>query len=366
MKLVHFADLHLDTPFRWAGSVHAHRRRQALRDTLGAIVDLALEEGADALTCGGDLYEHDKAAPDTGEVIRAAFARLGTVPVLVSPGNHDWLGPQSIYQRTAWSPNVHIFSSDALTPFPLADGFTVWGGAHRVPANTPGFLRDFEVDRGGVNIGMFHGSLRSSLPFQEEGKVPHAPLEEEEIPASGLDHALLGHFHTPAEGRWHTYPGNPEPLSFGERDLRGAVVAEFDEEGGVSQSWRRVSRTELHDIRVDLTGCASGQNVRDRAAAALAPLTGTARVTLHGEVDPAVNVDVADLDGVAPHLEAVVVRLERITAAYDFEALAHQTGTVRGRFVQDVLDADMDPDLERRVLITGLRALDGRTDLAVS
>lgn len=97
---------------------------------------------------------------------------------------------------------------------------------------------------------------------------------------------------------------------------------------------------------------------------ALADLTGTVRVTVHGEVDPSVDIGLADLEEVAPHLSAVVFRLGRITIGYDLDAIADET-TVRGRFVQDVRAAGLDPEIERRVLITGLRALEGREDLEV-
>ena len=40
-----------------------------------------------------------------------------------------------------------------------------------------------------------------------------------------------------------------------------------------------------------------------------------------------------------------------------------QEPTVRGQFVRDVLDSDLADDEKRRVVVTGLRALDGRTDL---
>ena len=54
MKFVLFSDLHLDAPFVGLGSDVASRRRQALRDTLRTITELARRVRADALLCGGD------------------------------------------------------------------------------------------------------------------------------------------------------------------------------------------------------------------------------------------------------------------------------------------------------------------------
>src|SRR6266511_4040881 len=102
LKLVLFSDLHLDTSFTWMERRAARRRRQALRDTLLRIIDLAIAERADALLCGGDLYEQDRFTPDTGEFLFGAFERLHPMPVLLAPGNHDWWGGESLYRRVGW------------------------------------------------------------------------------------------------------------------------------------------------------------------------------------------------------------------------------------------------------------------------
>ena len=102
--------------------------------------------------------------------------------------------------------------------------------------------------------------------------------------------------------------------------------------------------------------------MRERVAACVAGLSGIVRVTLEGEVAPDVDVRTDGLDCVAPHLDALVARLGTVRVAYDFTALAEEA-TVRGQFVRDVqATADLDDDTRRRILITGLRAFDGRTD----
>lgn len=365
MRLVLFGDLHLDTPFKWASPRVARARRQALRDTLDAIVDLALEVDADALCAAGDLYEHEMVAPDTGEVLSRALARMGETPVLMAPGNHDWLSPASVYARTEWSPNVTIFARDQLRPFHLADGFTVWGAAHLRPAGTPGFLDGFRAEGQGIHVALFHGSLNAGLGFQEEGKAPHAPFDADQIPAANLCHALVGHYHTPTDGPWHTYAGNPEPLAFGESGDRGVVVVDIDDNGNIHRTRHVVSRTVVHDITIDLAGATSGHEVRDRVAKAVAPLRGTVRATLTGEVAPTCELHLSTVADLGSHLDAFVPRLGAVTVGYDIDAIAENTSTVRGRFVRDVLDADLDDAMRRQVLVAGLRALDGRHDLEV-
>lgn len=363
MRLLVFSDLHLDTPFTWADRRVARTRRQALRTTLTRICDRAQELGVDALLCAGDLYEQDRFTPDTRMFLRDAFARLDPLPVFLAPGNHDWYGEQSLYRQVDWSRNVHIFTDARLLPVEIDDGVTLWGAAHCAPANTDGFFDDgFRVDRGGVNLALFHGSERLELPWQEVGKAPHAPFSSTQVPEAGLDHAFCGHFHTPKDARWHTYPGNPDPLTFGETGERAAVLAEVAADGTVSRTRHRVAVSEVHDQVVDLTGVTHSGEVRERVAADAKGLSGVVRVTLSGEVEPEVDVRLSDLDGGWDWLEALVARRGTITIAHDLDELRAER-SVRGEFVRLVEgDAALGDDVRRRVLTTGLRALAGRSD----
>ena len=365
MRLLVFADLHLDAPFAWASPQVGRARRRALRECLVRICELAAKLQVDALCCAGDLYEQERFTPDTGQFLRDAFARLHPMPVFLAPGNHDWLCPASLYRRVEWTDNVRIFTSPRLEPVTLTDGLTLWGAGHAAPANTPGFLDDFRVDRGGVHIALFHGSERETLAVQDTATLPHAPFRAAQVPEAGLHHALVGHYHTPRDGEWHTYPGNPEPLTFGETGERAAVLVTVSGDGTVRRERHRVATTQVHDVTVDLTGVDHSGQVRGRVQAALAGLSGAARVTLTGEVGPDVDVDLQDVSDVAPPHLAAVFRLGEIAVAYDIDALAKEQ-TVRGEFVRDVLAADLPAEQRRRVLLTGLRALDGRTDLEVS
>lgn len=360
-KLLVFSDLHLDTPFKWAPPDLARARRKALRTTLSRIIALAEDSDVDAILCAGDLYEHERFSPDSTAFLRQTFARTDR-PVYLAPGNHDWYGPASLYRMADWTPNVHVFTDAHLVPVDLVDGLTLWGAAHRAPANTDGFFENgFAVNRGGVNIALFHGSESAQLHFQEGGKAPHAPFSAEQIERSGLDHAFVGHFHTPRDAARHTYPGNPDPLTFGETGPRGAVLATVAADGTVTRERHTVAASTVHDVIVDLTGATSSSDVCGKVEAALEGLTGVARVTLNGDVAPDVDVHLGDLAGIGPDLDAVVPRLGRVGVTYDLASLAAEQ-TVRGQFVRDVQAAvTLDENQRRRVLVTGLRALDGRT-----
>ena len=366
MKIVHFADLHLDAPFAWIGAsgAVARRRRQALRDVLVRIVELTREVRADALFCGGDLYEHEHCTPDTAEFLRQTFAELAPVQVYLAPGNHDWYGPYSPYSMVEWSHNVFVFCESRLMPVELSNGVTLWGAAHRAPANTANFLDDFHTVGAGVHLALFHGSERSWLMGQSSGNQPHAPFDVQEIDQAGIHHAFLGHYHRPKDGELHTYPGNPDPLEFGEDGERGAIIATVGTDGSIILQRQRVAISEVHELELDVSGCVSRQEVRGRLAKISAGLSGVARLIITGELDAGIDLRHSDLREAIDVFDAVQVDERNLRTSYDIAAIRNEP-TVRGQFVADVLDACLAPDEERRVLMTGLRALEGRNDLEV-
>jgi DNA repair protein SbcD/Mre11 len=365
MRILLVSDVHLDSPFAWAKPEVARRRRQALRDALARSIQLGIDQRVDAICCGGDLFEHERVSPDTSQFLKSQFEAANPIPIFIAPGNHDWLGPESLYRRVRWSPNVRVFEDSRLVPATIAEGLTLWGAAHLAPAGTPNFLQNFKVDRSGVHLALFHGAEIGSVYLDEPGKQPHAPFKAEEIDRSGLQFALLGHYHSPRDEARFTYPGNPEPLTFGEHGQRGAVIATVEQDGRVKTERHTVAGSAVHDVEIDVGGCSSKQEIRQRIAETLQRYAGYARVTLVGEVAPEVELCAADFEDLGQNLEAPpLVRHHLVTIAYDLTKIA-QEATVRGQFVRDVQGSGLTHEERQRVIVTGLRALDGRSDLEV-
>lgn len=364
MRILHFADLHLDAPFAWARAETARLRRRNLREVLTRIMQIAEEAQVDAVLSAGDLFEHERVTPDTLEFLRQTFGR-STRRIFLAPGNHDWYSARSPYALVDWSANVTIFSESRLVPVPLADGVTLWGAAHRAPANTDDFFAGFRPDRDGIHLVLAHASERGALAGQGSGKQPHAPFDASEIEAAGVCHGFLGHYHVPRDAERHTYPGNPDPLEFGEQGSRGAVLATVQPDGGIQRERHRVAISEVHDEILRLDGMTHSDEVIGALRERLSMLAGCVRLTLVGELAPAIHLDLRELGQLGDHLDGLQVRPGELTVAHDVGAIATEP-TVRGQFVRSALAEVTDPELRRRVILTGLRALAGRDDLEVA
>ena len=209
MKLLAFSDVHLDSKFGWATREVARRQRQRLRDGVTWAFEQARREDAAAVLIGGDLFEHDLVSPDTVQFLRRTFEQSGR-QVFAAPGNHDYADTESRYRCVDWPANVHVFGETRFTSAPLGEGVTIWGAAHRKPADTAGFFDDgFRVGRrsgpgptdgggDGIHIAVFHGEERNA---RFRGSQRHAPFRSRggQIAAAGFHHAVVGHSHKPAD-----------------------------------------------------------------------------------------------------------------------------------------------------------------------
>lgn len=371
MKALAFSDLHLDAPFGQGGPELASLRRADLRHTLQRIAGLAEELSVDVLMCAGDLYEHERFTPDTVKLLERVFEEIAHIPVLISPGNHDWYSSSSIYATASWSPNVHVFDSSALSPWDGLDGVRVWGFAHRKPSGTGDPLAGFHTQGDALHLGLFHGSEMSRWVWaakEDPRKQQHAPFSASQIELVGLSHCVLGHYHKRDAGDRHTYGGAPAALSFGEPGNGGAVEITFGDAGGPpKREWHKVSGLEVHgDLELDVSGCGDVTEIEQKLRDRLAPLTGLARVTIQGDLEPDVDLDIGSLRQQRGPLTHLSVRIGDMRPGYDLDAIAVES-TVRGEFVRSVrVDGALDEDERRRVIVTGLRALDGRDDLEVA
>jgi hypothetical protein len=89
------------------------------------------------------------------------------------------------------------------------------------------------------------------------------------------------------------------------------------------------------------------------------------RVTLSCELAPSVQLDPRELERIGGHLDGLVVRAGRLSVGYDLAGIVAES-TVRGQFVRSAIEEIADLELRRRVILTGLRALEGRGDLEVA
>ncbi|MDE2869340.1 MAG: DNA repair exonuclease [Chloroflexota bacterium] len=239
MRIVHAADIHLDTPFRRHDAALRQRLQQAGREAFHALVDLTLEERADALVVAGDLFDNEWLTIATERVLTRELARLteAEVTVVYATGNHD---PGRTNYRAAhidWpSTNFHLHSSRTPGRIPIYRGDVrvgwVVAAGHQTTHESTNLASTFPPAPGPQPVvALLHADVGGALgaPDDEAGNV-YAPAALADLDP-GYDYWALGHIHKRQRLREDSpawYPGNLQGRDFGETGAKGALVVDLN------------------------------------------------------------------------------------------------------------------------------------------
>lgn len=249
MKIVHAADLHIDSPLRglerYAGAP-VDRVRAATREAFGRVVELCQRERARFLILAGDVFDGDWKDMNTGIWFAGRLRELRDVgcDVLLLRGNHD----HELTRALRHPPHVHEFSipSDpAGRTFVFEHEGVAFHGASYPARDVRTTLLPYypRPIAGLLNVGVLHTNATGSADHD-----PYAPCTVSELVAYGYGYWALGHVHAhsilarPGEPRgesWVVYPGNTQGRSVRETGPKGCVLLDVEQGtqgGGVVRS----------------------------------------------------------------------------------------------------------------------------------
>lgn len=263
IKLIHTADIHLDSPLKTLALRDESLRAQlqiASRQSFSHMVDYALDEGVQALLISGDLFDSDQRSAKTAAFLIAEFDRLASqdVEVLYIKGNHDAENP--VTGGLSFPGNVHVFSGHGGKK-QLKDS-DVWihgvsfSGKH-APESLAEKIPDPEPHA--INIAMLHTSLAGS-----PGHDVYAPCSVDELKQRGFDYWALGHIHkrqVHCEQPWIVMPGIPQGRDIGEHGAKSATVLSIAD-GAITTHELPTSSIEFMEANIDIKSIESLELLR--------------------------------------------------------------------------------------------------------
>lgn len=253
IKILHSADLHLDSPFEGLPEGKAAIRRGEQRKLLSKLAAVAAEERVDLVLLSGDLLDSANTYFETGEELIHALGSIAA-PVFISPGNHDFYGQRSPYARLKLPENVYIFRQNSISAVEVPKlGVRVFGAAFTDSRCQP-LLEGFCAERrqGIANIMCIHGEVGAALGS------PYNPISLEQLAGCGMDYVALGHVHKAsgllrAGETWYSWPGCPEGRGFDETGEKTVNIIEL-EDGECKMHTRSIASRKYEVMKVDVTG----------------------------------------------------------------------------------------------------------------
>lgn len=369
IRLVHTADIHLDTPFSSINPRQAAQRCDELRSAFAALMMYVRVNNTDIVLIAGDLFDCDYATRDTVHLLQREFSANHDTRFIIAPGNHDPFTSDSIYASAVFPDNVYIFKSSEVSCFSFDDiGVDVYGYA----------FTDRRMDKnpltGFVPEDKENGRIRLLCAHCELGRYgEYAPISEEELLNCGFDYAALGHIHNTegilnSNNRYYGYCGCLEGRDFGECGYKGAISAVLhkgDKNFDASITGLRFSRRRYEKTECDLSGCHDSDAVYNKISDSLSQYGNDTilRLTLTGNIPSDVSIS---QNYIKNQLASGLYSLEicdNLSMPADVSALENDP-TLRGeyyRVLKDFLNSDDDKTRQRAELALrmGLTALSG-------
>ncbi len=259
-RILHAADIHLDSPLRNLESYDQaplEQIRGASRRALENLVRLAIDEHVDLVVIAGDLYDGDWKDQNTGLFFVGQAAKLtrAGIPVVVIRGNHD---AENIMTSSLPLPK-NPDGSEIMMESKKVDcrtfesiGVAVHGRSFRTKAELEDLSRSYPRPHSGMfNLGLLHTSLTGA-----EGHDTYSPCKPSELSAKEYDYWALGHVHTRGE---HGLPGEA-PIVFSgniqgrhirESGAKGCYILDVDDRGNIDLNFHPLDVVRWESFELD-------------------------------------------------------------------------------------------------------------------
>lgn len=232
-RIIHAADIHLDSPLQGLGRLGdaclASELRAATRRAYDNLVRLCIDEKAQLLVIAGDVYDGDWRSYETGEYFVRGLRTLrdNGIEVALLYGNHD--AESSITKRLTMPDGVRVLSASEPESVEFPDlGVVVHGQGYDVRDVLENLAQHYPHRRDGwVNVGVLHTGIEGIA-----GHARYAPCTVKDLTACEYEYFALGHIHqrsAQAEGDatvW--FSGNLQGRHPREAGPKGALVVDVE------------------------------------------------------------------------------------------------------------------------------------------
>lgn len=234
VRLMHTSDVHLGAYDYGDGSP----ARDQLHENFGRVIDVAIREEVDFALVAGDFFDNARVWEDTLTFAAEQISRVDA-PFVIAPGNHDHVGPHSVYDRIDFAehaPNLHVMRVPEGETFAIEDlEVEIWARSHTE------LLPDFQPfssppPRGEAawQLGAGHGHF-----IHPKALLHHSfHIREDHLIETERDYIALGHWEqmtrvAAGELTVAAYSGAPEGLGAGSEVGGRVLIVDLHEDGRV-------------------------------------------------------------------------------------------------------------------------------------
>ncbi len=361
MKLIHCADLHLDSSLtaNLEKEKAGERNRELLRNW-ERLSDYAVTNGISHILVAGDLFDKKSIRAMVRNTVLDVMKSHPEITYYYLRGNHDdfdlpW-SPEKV------PPNLKTFGKDWISYEPVP-GVQITGGEFD-GSNGRRLYESLQLSYDDFHIVTLHGQTAEY----------HGPDNAENVELSALryhniDYLALGHVHEYRMGELdsrgkYCYSGCLEGRGFDECGEHGFVVLDIDESTHrFTSEFVPFAGRRIYAEQVDVSGCMTTMEVLEKVREHLRQTSIVAedmlKVILTGNADVSAERDVNYILSALADDYYFVKIYDRVETLVDYTAFEGDL-SLRGSFVGLVHNLpDLDEETKAEVIRCGLKVLRG-------
>ncbi len=349
MKLIHCADLHLDSKMESNLSADkAKLRKNEILSTFSDMLDFASQNEVKAIIIAGDMFDTGRISVKTKEFVKSRIEAHSNITFLVLTGNHD---ENNFLTDLEDKPqNLFVFSKENKS-FRF-DNICITG----LIQENASIYQSLALHPEDINIVVMHGQESRTA----EAETVCLPL----LQNKNIDYLALGHIHSYKCARLdsrgeYCYSGCLEGRGFDECGSKGFVLIET-EENKVNHRFIAFAKRTVYEIEVPLDGLNSFSQIENAVDKATKDISSDSlvKVVLTGNIPEGLNTDTEFI-------------LSRLSEKFFFAKIADKTRiqispedymndiSLKGEFIRLVRKAKLDEEEKNNIIAAGLRALRG-------
>lgn len=257
IKLLHIADVHLDTTFLCRSEEVRRQLREAIRSAFHKAVSCAIEEEVHAFLIAGDLFDGRRLSFSTERFLVQEIERLDRAGIacFYAAGNHDPGGSTSRIQKMELPGSFHYFGSAVPESVILSSNgeeiAAIVGAGHETDREERNLTDRFpDAHMNLPTFGLLHALVTNAAGVEAHDR--YAACTSADLKKKGYAYWALGHVHERQrvdDDRSIQYSGNIQGRTPKETGPRGGYLVVYDE-GQVHATFRPFHRVEWIDVPI--------------------------------------------------------------------------------------------------------------------
>lgn len=348
MKIIHTADLHLDSRLETnMDRSKAQKRRKELVTAFENVVDYAQKNGVRLFIIAGDMFDSEKVTEATVTTVASIIESAKDVDFLVLSGNHDSKNPFKIL--SVLPQNLRFFSD--TWQYYNYDNVTV-GGINLTEHNLNVAFEGVDFDKTRYNIAVMHGDINCDIRLSS-------------LRLKNIDYLALGHLHEHSIGKidergTYAYSGCLESRGFDECGKKGFVLLDTDTK--TAEFITDYNIRTMYALPVDITGLLNYAQIKEAVAAELSKngveAKDMVKIILTGSYTLETVKDLPQLETYLKSNFFFSKLRDNSTMQINIDDYKNDI-SLKGEFVRQVLSSSLSDEEKDAVTLCGIRLIRG-------